>query len=177
MVLKNNLKPAPVAKKPRITRTFHCPNPNWQKGFDTPKQFKLQIGLSKECHEAVPIIIHSKQVQQMLEDQQAGPRTRASAIDHFVAEEQNECEEVVPIDDNSDNSTIDGLVHFEHPQGRTTPSISYTTTEYHETKLLKILDDCKALHCHLCRGYGCTLQELGLSFTEFSLVLIEIYSE
>ena len=62
MVLKNNQQPSSVAKKPRIARTFYCPNPNCQKGFDTPKQFKLHIGLSKECHEAVSLIIHSKQV-------------------------------------------------------------------------------------------------------------------
>ena len=48
----------------------------------------------------------------MLEDQQASPRTRASAIDHFAAEEQNTSEEVISIDDNSDNSTIDGVVHL-----------------------------------------------------------------
>ena len=79
MVLKNNQKPSSVAKKPRIARIFYCPNPNCQKGFDTPKQFKVHIALSKECHEAVSLIIHSKQLQQMLEDQQAHPRTRASA--------------------------------------------------------------------------------------------------
>ena len=45
MVLQNNQKPSSVAKKPRIARTFYCPNPRCQKGFDTPKQFKLHIGL------------------------------------------------------------------------------------------------------------------------------------
>ena len=146
MVLKNNQKHSSVAKKPRIARTFYCPNPNCQKGFDTPKQFKLHIGLSKECHEAVSLIIHSKQVQQMLEDQQARPRTRASVVDLFAEDEQGESEEVILIDvntDNTDNSTINGLVNLEQPQSAPTASITYTTAEYHETKLLKILDDCK----------------------------------
>ena len=107
MVITNNQKPALVAKKLSITRTFHCPNPYFQKGFDIAKQSILHIGLSK-CHQAVLLIVHSKQVQEMLEDQQAGPRTTASVIDLFAAEEQYEPEEVIPIDDNTGNSTIGG---------------------------------------------------------------------
>ena len=79
----------------------------------------------------------------MLEDQQAHPRTRASVVDLFAEDEEDQSEEIIPIDDNTDNSTINGLVTLEQPPSASTASISYTTAEYHETKLLKILDDCK----------------------------------
>ena len=79
----------------------------------------------------------------MLEDQLAHPRTRASVVDLFAEEEQDESEEIILVDDNTDNSILNGLVDLEQPQSAPTASISYTTAEYHETKLLKILDDCK----------------------------------
>ena len=63
----------------------------------------------------------------MLEDQQARPRTRASVVDLFAEDEQDESEEVILIDDNTDttdNSTINGLVNLEQPQSAPTASIT-----------------------------------------------------
>ena len=145
-------KVASMPKKPRIPYQFYCPNQKCLKGFKHQKEWRQHVALSKECHMVVCELINSQQMQKFLASQQTGPTTR-SAVAKFDPTEQEDIivEEDVGMDDTvADDTTVgyhvmDSDRELEEKKPTDT-GVAYTTPQYHETKLLQLLDEMKAPH-------------------------------
>ena len=134
----------PVAKKPRIVRKYMCPNCNCQKSFKLEKQWKQHVSASKECFKAVCNVLQDKQTQVLSLTKQTRPRTRSSYAILPTPEANDETMEI----DNAEHFMIDDSSDEEVMDDRkpAAVAITYTAAQYHETKLLDLLDGVQAPH-------------------------------
>ena len=102
------------------------------------------MSASKECFLAVRSVLEDKQSQALTLTQQLRPRTRSSYASLPSQEANDETVELdnaehFIVDDSSDEEVID-------ERKPAAVAISYTVAQYHETKLLDLLDDVQAPH-------------------------------
>ena len=140
-----------VAKKPRITRTYICPNSNCCRSFYQVKHFRQHISQSKECHIVVLKVLQSKEVQSIINRPKAGPTTRSASANAYTNTDIED--DILAVNDFVDISNEfvqeieeDDDANVDMDSKPKASLITYTSGQYHETKLLQLLNDNNTPH-------------------------------